>query len=290
MPKTKKKGTKKSTKAKDKKTDVPEDVPKKSSFVRTVLNILIFLFELPLRIYNTYIDWHAGKIKEEQIKEIEKKRDSIKAGYERFREIETIKGSFDRLEKDLFSSDSMIGIILGARGRGKTAVGIKILENAYAITQKKCYAIGFHANDLPKWIEPVLDVSEIKNDAFVLIDEGGILFSARNAMTTANKLLSDLILVARHKNLTILFISQNSANLDINILRQADFLILKPSSLLQKDFERKKIKDIYEEVKDKFSEYDDHKGLTYFYSDHFTGFVDNPLPTFWNIKISKSFK
>jgi len=76
----------------------------------------------------------------------------------------------------------------------------------------------------------------------------------------------------------------------LNILRQADYLVFKPSSLLQLDFERKKIKDLYEEVSSDFDKYKEHKGLTYIYSTEFRGFVDNPLPSFWTTKISKSFK
>ena len=94
----------------------------------------------------------------------------------------------------------------------------------------------------------------------------------------------------RRKNLSIIFISQNSANLDVNIIRQADYLVLKPSSLLQKDFERRKIKDIYTEGEKDFKKYSDDKGITYIYSEQFRGFVSNSLPGFWSEGISKSFR
>ncbi len=115
------------------------------------------------------------------------------------------------------------------------------------------------------------------------------MFSSRSSMSTANKLLSTLLLIARHKDLSVLFISQNSSNLEINAIRQADFLILKPSSLLQKDFERKTIKDIYEEAEAHFQEFKNHQGLAYIYSDKYKGFITNPLPTFWSQKTSKAF-
>ena len=109
-------------------------------------------------------------------------------------------------------------------------------------------------------------------------------------MSAANQFLSDLILIARHKNLTILFISQNSSNLEVNILRQADFLVLKPSSLLQKEFERKIIQKMYEDTSAKFEKHKKVKGLTYIFSGDFKGFVANPLPSFWGQSISKSFR
>ena len=143
---------------------------------------------------------------------------------------------------------------------------------------------------MPSWIEVITSTNEIKNNSTVLIDESGVLFGSRNSMTTPNKLLSQLILIARHKNLNILFISQNSSNLDVNILRQADFLLLKPTSLLQEDFERKKIRDIYEEASKDFKKHENVQGLTYIYSEIFRGFIANPLPSFWSTNISKSFR
>ena len=214
----------------------------------------------------------------------------VKAKYAEFEEISKELGEYTEFESFLFNKSSTVGIILGKRGSGKSAIGIKILENIFAKTHKKCYTIGFHNETLPEFIENVEEISEIHNNAFVLIDEGGILFSSRNAMSKPNKILSELILIARHKDLSILFISQNSSNLDVNIIRQADYLILKPASLLQKDFERKIIQDVYEKVKSGFKKHSDKKGLTYIYSDAFKGFINNPLPSFWSTELSKAFK
>lgn len=229
------------------------------------------------------------KQKSEQSK-IKVKRNSIIHNYQSFKLLKTLSGNYKEFEDYMLGDKSKIGIILGARGTGKTAVGIKILENIYSKNKNKLYAMGFNSEDMPSWIETINDIEQIKNNSVVLIDEGGVLFSSRNAMTKPNKLLSQLILIARHKNLSILFISQNSSNLDVNILRQADYLILKPTSLLQEDFERKKIRDVYEEVQKEFKELSKHKGLTYIYSEIFRGFVSNPLPSFWSTNISKSFR
>ena len=210
------------------------------------------------------------------------------ASYEEFKNIYSLKGNWKHFEEKLVTSSSLIGIILGARGSGKTGVGLRLLENIYSKTKRKCFAIGF--KDLPKWITVVEKIEDIENNAVVLVDEGGILFSSRQSMSESNKVLTELILIARHKDLSIIFISQNSANIEINAIRQADYLLLKPSSLLQRDFERKKIKEIYDEVKDEFKKYKNIKGLTYVYSESFRGFVSNPLPGFWSTKVSKGFR
>lgn len=227
--------------------------------------------------------------KKRRSKKVENDPDKIDY-YVPFRTVKDIAGNFQRFENMLATKDSTIGIILGARGSGKSAFGLKLLENLHAISGRKIFAMGFRTGELPRWIHAIDDIELIENGAYVLIDEGGILFNARQGFSDANQLLSKLLLIARHKDLSIMFISQNSSNLEINAIRQADYLVLKPSSLLQLDFERKKIKEIYVEASEDFVKFKKTKGLTYIYSDTFKGFVSNPLPTFWTQNISKSFR
>ncbi|RMD45867.1 hypothetical protein D6829_01105 [Candidatus Pacearchaeota archaeon] len=220
-------------------------------------------------------------LREVKLKPVPAKREKLKV-------VRSEAGKFSDFEKWLVESDSVIGIVVGARGSGKTATGLRIVENIHALTKRPIYSIGLLNKALPRWIKNVDDISKIKNGSFVLIDEGGIFFSSRRSMSKVNKILSDLILIARHKNLSILFISQNSSNLDINILRQADFIILKKPSLLQKDFERKIIRKIYEEIGRESKRFK-NKAVFYVYSDLFRGFLSGKLPSFWSHKISKSF-
>ncbi len=253
------------------------------------LSVLWFIIRIPYFIVKGII-WLVRRFRRErQEKIVEEVREARGAKYEDFVVLESEAGSLFDWEKKI-QTKNKIGIILGSRGSGKTAFGVKLMENIYAKTKKKCFAMGFKSEDLPSWITAVANINEIHNDSIVLVDEGGIFFSSRDSMSIANKLLSDLIFISRHKNLTILFISQNSSNLDVNIIRQADFLVLKPSSLLQKDFERKIIRNLYVELESKFKKYKLKNGLTYIYSDDFRGFVTNPLPSFWSQKLSTSFR
>lgn len=170
---------------------------------------LLFLIKTPY--YMGKGGYFLFKKSKEKVKErkIMKKRESMTADYEEFKIIKTEKGDYEKFKDKIYKSESKIGIILGARGTGKTAIGLKMLENVYAKEKRKCFAIGFSENEMPSWIKVVQNISELENNSFVLIDEGGVLFSSRKAMSSANKMLSELILIARHKNLSILFISQN---------------------------------------------------------------------------------
>lgn len=262
----------------------------KQNSLKTLIEVLWFIIKIPYYIAMAIIYVLSLLRKEVHQNNIKKNRELIQANYEEFSIVEKEKGDFDKFLNTLYNSENKIGLIIGARGTGKTALGIRYLENLYYKKQKKIYAMGFDEIALPSWINVINDITELRNDSVVLIDEGGILFSSRSAMSNPNKLLSNLILVSRHKNITILFISQNSSNLEINILRQADFILLKPSSLLQKEFERKIIQKIYDSIENKFRKYESIKGITYVYSNDFQGFISNTLPSFWQTSISKSFK
>ena len=272
------------------KRKVKRKADKGRSFFWYVGQGLLYVLKIPYYVFLgiRYIIRKISKKRAE--KAVFKKRERMVAKYEDLKVLDTVLGKYEKWIDKAYNSDSQIGIILGARGSGKTAFGIKFLENYHVKNKKKCFAIGFNKNDLPSWISGVKEVSEIENDSYVLIDEGGVLFNSRSSMSSANKLLSQLMLIARHKNISILFISQNSSNLEVNILRQADFLVLKPSSLLQKDFERKIIQNIYNKSKAGFEKFSSDKGLTYIYSGAFSGFVSNPLPSFWKENLSKGFR
>lgn len=255
----------------------------------TLFRIVRFVLTIPFYILRGFVYLIQRGKETNAVHEVEKKRKSMNAQYESMKVVKKLHGEYGAWEELVLENESKIGIIVGARGSGKTAFGVRLLENVYSKKKRECYALGFDAATMPSWVTVVESTEAIKNGAFVLIDEGGILFSSRKAMSSPNKLLSDLLLISRHKNLSILFIAQNSSNLDVNIIRQADYLVLKPSSLLQKDFERKIIRDLYTSVEKHFSALKTEKGISYIYSDPFQGFVKNSLPSFWSSGISKSF-
>ena len=260
------------------------------SFIGLLLYYALYAVWAALKAFFSLLTWliRGAASKARRISRKRRQPHSV-AAYEGFAEVMALEGSLTEFEGWMLGSKSRIGIILGARGTGKSALGLRILENIHANTNKRIYAMGFLQADLPPWIEVIDSIEGITSNAVVLLDEGGIEFSSREAMSGVNKLLSALLLISRHKDLSILFITQNSANLEVNAIRQADFLLMKPSSLLQMDFERKGIRERYREVEGHFSRFRGKKGLTYAYSDHYRGFVTNSLPSFWSEKVSKAY-
>jgi len=213
------------------------------------------------------------------------------AKYEDFDILKTIKGDFKTWEMKTRNSDSVIGLILGGRGVGKTAFGVKFLENARVLQNKKYFnTMGFEKERLPDWITNINDTSELKNNSWLLVDEAGISFNSKKSHGKINQILRELLFISRHKNLSVLFISQNSANIDLDALRQADFLILKTPSLLQQRFERKLVQELYTEQEDNFKKFRGDPGLTFIFSTEFQGYISNKLPTFWSDSLSKSYR
>ncbi len=205
-----------------------------------------------------------------------------------FVEIKKMKGDYKRFYNSL-TKESLIILITGKRGSGKTALGYALLEVMNSVN-KKCYALGFDEAKLPRWVRKVRSLEDAPNDSTALVDEGGILYSSRESSKKSNKMLGSLMTIARHKNLNLILIVQNSAMIDLNVLRMVDILLLKEPSLLQSEFERMALKKMYHKIKPLFTEQEEKVKHFYVWSDDFEGLLKFSLPAFWNESISKSFR
>ncbi len=203
-----------------------------------------------------------------------------------FQVVHATNGKFDEWKENLKRS-SLIILIIGKRGSGKSALGFKLLETIAG--KRKAYYLG--KAKLPWWIQQADSIEEIKNNSLVLVDEASLAFSAREPMSKPNKYLSKIMAIARHKDLTLIIITQNSAMLDLNVLRLADTLLLKEPSLLQAAFERKAINNLFRKVEEAFHKIKakDKKPFVYVIDDVFEGIISFSLPEFWSEKISKSY-
>jgi len=218
-----------------------------------------------------------------------KKEQKEKEPYVPFDVIKEDSGNYKEFH-DKVKNSSVIMLITGKRGSGKTSLGMKFLEFFKKETRRKCYILGYESTRLPFWIKKAESIEKIPNNSIALFDEGAILFSARESMKNINKELGKVMAIARHKNLTLILITQNSAMIDLNVLRLADTLLLKEPSLLQSKFERKAIRDIYEKVAPKFKDVGMKKAHFYVWDDDFQGILKYSLPGFWSDNISKSFR
>ncbi len=211
------------------------------------------------------------------------------AVFNEFEVSETITGGFSEFTSRLMKN-SMIITIAGKRGSGKSTLGFKILENIHAQTKRPCFTLGVKQEFLPSWITSVESLESASNNGVILVDEGALSFSSRDSMNKKNKDLGKLLAVARHKDLTLILITQNTGMIDKNVLNLTDTVIIKEGSLLQEKMERKAMKDLYVTANAKISGIPVKERVKHAYviDTSFEGLISSELPSFWNSKISKN--
>lgn len=209
-----------------------------------------------------------------------------------FRDIEVAevrRGDYGKFRKKLMDS-SLIMLITGKRGSGKTSLGMKLLELFNSRSSRECYIVNYRKTRLPKWMHKVENIEDAPNNSVVLIDEGAVGYFSRESMKEANRILSKIMTLARHKNLTLIIITQNSAMIDLNVVRLADTLVFKEPSLLQARFERRALKDMFDKVTPFFKKCEEPNRNFYIWDDDFEGMLAYDLPGFWTDEISTSFR
>ncbi len=201
----------------------------------------------------------------------------------------SVKGDLETFERRLLN-ESLILAIAGRRGSGKSVLGFRIMENIHAKTRRNCFALGVKQSVLPSWIASIGEISQVTNSGVVLVDEGAIAFGSRESMSKKNRSLGDLLAIARHKDLTLIFITQNTGMIDKNVLNLCDTILLKEGSLLQEKMERSVMKDLYVTANNALSTIPapSRKPYCYIFDAEFEGLVQASLPSFWSTKVSKN--
>jgi len=212
------------------------------------------------------------------------KKKSLKTLKNSIKEEKTVRGDLKEF-LNAIHQESLIGLIIGRRGSGKTALALSIAELLKG--KKKVYVMG--VSHLPRWIKVIRDINDAKNGSLLIIDEGALFLSSRSSMKQLNKRFSELMAISRHKDLSLIIITQNSAMLDVNTLRMADYLLIKKPSLLQSEMERHQIRKIIEKA-DNMIPKENFKKYCYIISDYYEGLVSMGLPSFWTNNVSKSFR
>ena len=219
-------------------------------------------------------------------KEVKKSQPKGNAKFEALVPVETRKGDFADFESRL-DKDSLIVAIAGRRGSGKSALGFKLMENIHANSSRPCFALGVKQSVIPRWIRSIDSLDDVDDSGVVLVDEGAVAFGSRSSMSAKNRELGKLLAVARHKDLTLFFVTQNTGMIDKNVLNLCDTIILKVGSLLQEKMERSVMKDMYKTANDALQPVD-KKSHCYVFDSDYEGLVKVPLPSFWSSKVSKN--
>ena len=185
-----------------------------------------------------------------------------------------------------------VGAIFGRRGGGKSALGYRLLE--LQRDRAACYVVGPPSlrKLLPDWIGVVQDMTEVPSDAVVLIDEAYLLLHSRDSMSRTGRSIGPMINLSRQRRLSLIFISQEARQIDVNILSQLDWVAVKEPSELSMEFERGELRRYTEKAQAEFSAIrGDRRPWTWVYSEpaDFSGIVKNELASFWRPALSRAF-
>jgi len=231
----------------------------------------------------------SAAVKAHENAKVRAEQPKVAAKFEDLQVSNTVKGDFDAFSHRLMN-ESLILAVAGRRGSGKSVLGFRLMENIHAKTQRPCFTLGVKQSVLPSWIKTIEDLHEVSNRGVVLVDEGAIAFGSRESMSKKNRSLGELLAIARHKDLTLIFITQNTGMIDKNVLNLCDVIVLKEGSLLQEKMERSVMKDLYTTANKALSEIPsaERKPYCYIFDAEFEGLVSASLPSFWSMKVSKN--
>ncbi|MFC1998921.1 helicase HerA-like domain-containing protein [Chloroflexota bacterium] len=184
-------------------------------------------------------------------------------------------------------------LVVGKRNSGKSALAFRQLE----LYRNKLGLYVLKAPEhleklLPEWIGIKDVLEDIPSGSMVLVDEAHLLFNARDSQSPNNREISRIVNLARHKGLSIIFVTQEARNIDKNIVSAADVLVFKDMGILQSEFDRPQLRALAEKAKQAFNNINGNRNkFSYVYSPNadFEGLLENDLPTFWSNKLSKAY-
>ncbi len=184
-------------------------------------------------------------------------------------------------------------LILGGRGKGKSALGYRLLE--YLRWTAKVYVVGLPGEArklLPEWIGMAACLEDVPLKAIVLVDEAYMPYHARASMAVESRGMSQLLNLSRQREQTLIFVTQEARSVDRSIASSANVVVFKDLGVLQLKFDRREFSDWAIQARERFATVKGDKRQWSFVCVPDTGFgglVQNTLPTFWKEKLSHIF-
>ncbi len=184
---------------------------------------------------------------------------------------------------------SKIVLIVGGRGSGKTATALWLAEQIKK--ERPVYVCGnaIKSEDLPEWIKTEQDAVNTPVGSLVILDEAGIVVSARESNQKSSIILTKHLLTLRHENKSIIFMTQHTKIADVNLSRLAEIIMFKQPITSMFDTERGSNVKNWHNLLIKVLMPTSKKETLFIMNKRIMKFYQ-PLPTFWSDIISKSWR
>jgi len=185
-------------------------------------------------------------------------------------------------------------LILGKRGSGKTAFAFKLGEYVFAVHQCPVWLVDIPeeiAIYLPKWVNIAQDIDQVNLGAFIIVDESGLQYMAMRYQSDTNTVMRKLLMIARHRKQSLVFICQVASDVDKSIVRQADCIVFKQPTLMQPKNDRPEIRDTAGRALKVFETLpkDEKLRTAYIHDGDFNGVLQYDLPDYWREELSFAF-
>jgi len=185
-------------------------------------------------------------------------------------------------------------LILGKRGSGKSAFALKLGEYLYAIHEVPVWLVGIPEDVsvyLPRWVSIAQDIEQVDLGAFIIVDESGLQYMAMRYQSDANTVMRRLLMIARHRKQSLVFICQVASDVDKAVVRQADTIVFKQPTLMQPKNDRPEVRDTAARALKVFDALpkDEKLRTAYIHDGDFVGVLQCNLPDYWREELSFAF-
>lgn len=207
--------------------------------------------------------------------------------------IEIKKIEITNLETEMFdlevedNHNFILGNGILTHNSGKTAFSYEFLD-WHKAEKRPEFVYKFPQPELlPGHITNTIDLNKVPKGSVVLIDESSMEFNQFSFNSKPSQALVDMIKVARHNDLSLIFISQNGQMLTRDVRRLVDTYILKTPSYAQLYDEVSIIKRMYQNCFMLFKAEEIPQKAFYIAEIGEFGYAD--LPDYWTEEISKAY-
>ena len=191
------------------------------------------------------------------------------------------------------ASHPSVILIIGGRGAGKSALGYRLLE--LNRSRAAPYVVGAPRaarKQPPDWIGHSDCLEEVPDGSVVLVDEAYLQLHARGSMSQMGRKIGELVNLSRQKRQTLIFVTQEARQLDVNVVAQADVIAIKKLGEIGREFERKGIRRFTDPAHLAFASVrGDSRRWTWVYSQSQgeVGLVENETASFWTPAHSRAY-
>lgn len=175
---------------------------------------------------------------------------------------------------------SPVILIIGSPNSGKTVTSYTLADELHG--KKPVYVAMSQRFNRPEYYQPL--PAQPTAYSVNLYNDASLSYHARRFMDSASVEMSQLQAIRRHSDTSIIWDVQNSASLDLDIIRAADCVILKTPSVLQMETERPAVKKLYEMAQEDKMDWKKETAYVITHRDRFT--IKIKPPKYWNPEIS----